>query len=118
MFISISFSHGSPILLLAILFPVADLAVGARYHIVVIVYYSNKNCQNLRYHRLLPVSSTVSRRTKRPSSITLCYVYSLPLCYFTQSALPKYQTGCCSVLHALLCPAKRIKQARCLCSLN
>src|SRR6218665_1644453 len=44
----------------------------------------------------------------------VCYVYSLPLCYFTQSALPKYQTGCCSVLHVLLCPAKRIKQARCL----
>src|SRR6218665_46782 len=43
-----------------------------------------------------------------------CYVHSLPLCYFTQSALPNYQTGCCSVLHVLLCPAKRIKQARCL----
>src|SRR6218665_1891480 len=43
-----------------------------------------------------------------------CYVYSLPLCYFTQSALPNYQTGCCSVLHVLLCPAKRIRQARCL----
>src|SRR6218665_3278723 len=40
-----------------------------------------------------------------------CYVYSLPLCYFTQSALPKYQTGCCSVLHVLLCPAKRIRRA-------
>src|SRR6218665_1182765 len=45
-----------------------------------------------------------------------CYVYSLPLCYFTQSALPN-QTGCCSVLHVLLCPAKRIKRAAiCLCS--
>ena len=40
-----------------------------------------------------------------------CYVYSLPLCYFTQSTLPKYQTGCCSVLHVLLCPAKRIRRA-------
>src|SRR6218665_3547644 len=46
-----------------------------------------------------------------PSGGKVCYVYSLPLCYFTQSALPNYQTGCCSVLHVLLCPAKRIRRA-------
>ena len=27
-----------------------------------------------------------------------CYVYSLPLSYFTQTAYPNYQTGCCTVL--------------------
>src|SRR6218665_4039110 len=42
---------------------------------------------------------------------TCCYVYSLPLCYFTQSALPNYQTGCCSVLHLLLSSAKGITRA-------
>src|SRR6218665_3829295 len=56
----------------------------------------------------------VMERIGEERALIHCYVYSLPLCYFTQSALPKYQTGCCSVLHVLLCPAKRIKQARCL----
>src|SRR6218665_3719561 len=28
-----------------------------------------------------------------------CYMYSLPPCYFTQSALPIYQTGCCPVYY-------------------
>src|SRR6218665_3875904 len=46
----------------------------------------------------------------------VCYVYSLPLCYFTQSALPNYQTGCCSVLHVLLCPAKGIRRCRFVCT--
>ena len=45
------------------------------------------------------------------SAVVKRYVYSLPLCYFTQSALPNYQTGCCSVLHVLLCPAKRFRRA-------
>src|SRR6218665_2063040 len=40
-----------------------------------------------------------------------CYVYSLPLCYFTQSALPNYQTTFFSLLHVLLCPAKRFRRA-------
>src|SRR6218665_940168 len=51
------------------------------------------------------------RRGKWDIVHVCCYVYSLPLCYFTQSALPNYQTGCCSVLHVLLCPAKRIRRA-------
>src|SRR6218665_169775 len=42
----------------------------------------------------------------------LCYVYSLPPCYFTQSALPIYQTGCCSVCYT--CDLSRVTDcARC-----
>src|SRR6218665_1908629 len=41
-----------------------------------------------------------------------CYVYSLPPCYFTQSALPIYQTGCCSVCYT--CDLSRVTDfARC-----
>src|SRR6218665_4185312 len=41
-----------------------------------------------------------------------CYVYSLPPCYFTQSALPIYQTGCCSVSYT--CDLSRVMDfARC-----
>src|SRR6218665_2580756 len=42
----------------------------------------------------------------------LCYVYSLPPCYFTQSALPIYQTGGCSVYYT--CDLSRVTDfARC-----
>src|SRR6218665_1498979 len=45
-------------------------------------------------------------------AITSCYVYSLPPCYFTQSALPIYQTGCCSVSYT--CDLSRVMDfARC-----
>src|SRR6218665_622165 len=43
---------------------------------------------------------------------TTCYVYSLPPCYFTQSALPIYQTGGCSVYYT--CDLSRVTDfARC-----
>src|SRR6218665_1544612 len=57
------------------------------------------------HRRVPPGGGTLSSRGE------VCYVYSLPPCYFTQSALPNYQTGCCSVLHVLLCPAKRFRRA-------
>src|SRR6218665_1563534 len=41
-----------------------------------------------------------------------CYVYSLPPCYFTQSALPIYQTGGCSMYYT--CDLSRVMDfARC-----
>ena|SRR6218665_2179939 len=44
--------------------------------------------------------------------IVHCYVYSLPPCYITPSALPKYQTGGCSVSYT--CDLSRVMDfARC-----
>src|SRR6218665_1346562 len=61
-------------------------------------------------HRATP-SSCASRWRNTLFGGKVCYVYSLPLCYFTQSALSNYQTGCCSVLHLLFSPAKGITRA-------
>src|SRR6218665_27217 len=64
-------------------------------------------------HRATP--SCASTRPRGGTHVLrgeVCYVYSLPLCYFTQSALPIYQTGCCSVHYT--CDLSRVTDfARC-----
>src|SRR6218665_3127880 len=106
--------------------PVSHLR-GRRTYTLRLTCAGRRTSASLKGQNPSPQNSTVGRlstvslhRRVPPGGGTLasggevCYVYSLPLCYFTQSALPNYQTGCCSVLHVLLCPAKRIRQARCL----
>src|SRR6218665_1423931 len=64
-------------------------------------------------HRATPsCASTRPRGGTHASRGEVCYVYSLPPCYFTQSALPIYQTGCCSVCYT--CDLSRVTDfARC-----
>src|SRR6218665_303286 len=59
-------------------------------------------------HRVPPLVH-VEVHTRRGE---VCYVYSLLPCYFTQSALPIYQTGGCSVYYT--CDLSRVTDfARC-----
>src|SRR6218665_1851506 len=61
-------------------------------------------------HRATPSCASTRRNTRFAGEV--CYVYSLPPCYFTQSALPNYQTGCCSVCYT--CDLSRVTDfARC-----
>src|SRR6218665_1602751 len=64
-------------------------------------------------HRATPsCASTRPRGGSHALRGEVCYVYSLPPCYFTQSALPIYQTGCCSVCYT--CDLSRVTDcARC-----
>src|SRR6218665_931106 len=65
------------------------------------------------FSRLLRHAGGYNRTILTPNLIYIyCYVYSLPPCYFTQSALPNYQTGCCSVCYT--CDLSRVTYcARC-----
>src|SRR6218665_1643912 len=76
------------------------------------------DCQIVFFHSnyqsklQMPLSRTFTEMDTGDISYIYCYVYSLPPCYFTQSALPNYQTGCCSVCYT--CDLSRVTGfARC-----